>query len=44
MPGASSKKKGKKLPEEFVPVLMKHAKKHMLEEEKKGLFRKLSIK
>ncbi|HOP09005.1 MAG TPA: hypothetical protein PK718_00960 [Candidatus Methanofastidiosa archaeon] len=44
MTGTSPKKKEKKLPEEFIPVLMKHAKKHMLEEEKKGIFRKLPIK
>lgn len=43
MPRYSKKKKEEKLPKEFLPVLMKHAKKHMLEEEKKGLFRKLSV-
>jgi|GEM_PF-3237818 len=40
---ASSKKK-EDLPEEFLPVLMKHARKHMIEEEKKGILRKLEIK
>jgi hypothetical protein len=40
------KKKGKdksSLPNEFLPVLMKHAKQHLLEEEKKGIFRNLDI-
>ena len=40
------KKHGKvksSLPNEFLPVLMKHAKHHMLEEEKKGIFRHLDI-
>jgi hypothetical protein len=40
----SSKKKKEDLPEEFLPVLMKHARKHMIEEEKKGILRKLEIK
>jgi len=43
MCASHSKKKNKKLPKEFLPVLMKHAKKHMAEDEKKGIFRKLTI-
>lgn len=36
-----SKKTNKDVPREFLPVLMKHARSHMAEEEKKGILRKL---
>lgn len=42
MKNKKAKDKGK-LPKEFLPVLMKHAKHHMLEEEKKGIFRNMDI-
>jgi hypothetical protein len=41
--GKNTRKARDALPEEFLPVLMKHAKHHMLEEEKKGIFRKMEI-
>lgn len=42
MRATTLKKKQNKLSKEFLPVLMKHAKKHMKEEEKRGIFRKIS--
>ncbi|MHC1604743.1 MAG: hypothetical protein ACXQTP_02060 [Candidatus Methanofastidiosia archaeon] len=38
-----NRKKTNGLPKEFLPVLMKHAKKHLKEDERRGLFRKLTV-